>query len=971
MFIVNLAIKCNKFNKILRRSCKMKRTLSLMLALVMVLGTFTMAFANDNIGDAEMEAGAFLKANEVLKGDAEGDLLLGNVLKKQNAVVLLSRLMKVEELAKAFPTDEDTMYPDVTDPFYEGYIAWATTEGLIEGKGTGDFGFDASVTAREFATMVLRSLGYTVGEDADVEWDNALEFAIELGVAAEGTEDGIVSRGTVALMTFNALPLNIKDSEETLGEKLEIEMPTPAALEVEEVVANNLKEVKVVFNQEVNADTVTDANVKVKGEKGSVALNEDGVTAVITMEDVLDNQEEYTLQVDKVEAKNEIMLEDYEEDFTAFDATLPEALEVKVTGPRHLTVTFSEPINPEVKGKITLKKDKVNLGNAVEISGNKVNVRAYNDFKEGEEYTVKVEGFEDYAEYKNVVTTLDFTYEKDENPPVATVEKAEQTYVIVSFDKPVKGLKADKFYHTFTAWEAVEIENMDSDTKAINSNTLVNKVKVIFYDSSKAEGKEGNAIPAGETIFGILGKEIKDNWGNALGTQEFKVSTTSDRTKPEVKEVKVKSETSLEVTFTKDVDFERKNVEVLDTDGDKISGVYETVESVKDSKSKYTVKFGENLAGDTITLTIKNVKDTTLYENTLDLYTETLTVTDKTAPTIEEVYLSKKDTDGGRAMYVVFDEAVDSETALKGSNYTLYNSTRSKMISLKDMDLEFDVVNSRIKVSLSKSDIEDIEEKITTLGVGTEILVVNVEDVAGNEILPNFVAFKGLESKTEKVGFSVTFTSRDKLEIEFDDILSEVEAKNVTVNVYDGSGSNTVKQNFESFVQNDGTKTVLEIVLDNEMKKTDTNEINVAVATGDTENSYGAKVTEFTPEKDDNGDQIIVDEIKPEIALDNDEEEKISVTGNTYGEITIEFTEAMDPNTFSSLSFSVDDKKVVSAVATNDAVNEVYKVVLTLDKPFEENKWIRVTYDQIVKDLEGNNLDQEIGDVLVSKQFKK
>jgi Big-like domain-containing protein len=937
----------------------MKRTLSLVLALVMVLGTFTMAFAD--MTDAQMEAGALLDELGVLNGDGEGDLYLDSALKRQDAVIMLSRLMGEEEIAINSPVDEDAMYPDVKDPFYNGYLAWAQANGTFVGNDEGNFGFDASITAKAYAKVLLTALGYV--QDEDFTFDEALVKAKELGIVADDT-DGVLVRGDIAVMTVNTLSVEMKDGSMTLAEKLELTLPTPAALEVESVVADNLKEVKVVFNQEVNADTITDANVKVKGEKGSVALNEDGVTAVITIEDVLDNQEEYTLQVDKVEAKNEIMLEDYEEDFTAFDATLPEALEVKVTGPRHLTVTFSEPINPEEKGKITLKKDKVNLGNAVEISGNKVNVRAYNDFKEGEEYTVKVEGFEDYAEYKNVVTTLDFTYEKDENPPVATVEKAEQTYVIVSFDKPVKGLKADKFYHTFTAWEAVEIENMDSDTKAINSNTLVNKVKVIFYDSSKAEGKEGNAIPAGETIFGILGKEIKDNWGNALGTQEFKVSTTSDRTKPEVKEVKVKSETSLEVTFTKDVDFERKNVEVLDTDGDKISGVYEKVESVKDSKSKYTVSFGKNLAGDTITVSIKNVKDTTLYENTLDLYTETLTVTDKTAPTIDEVYLSKKDNDDGRAMYVVFDEAVDSETALKGSNYTLYSAEDSvgkrDAISLKDMDLEFDVVNSRIKVSLSKGDIKDIKDEITTFGIGTEIMVVNVEDVAGNKILPKFVKLKELEDKTKTVKYTATFTSRDKLEIEFSDILSEVEEDDVTVNVYVGTTTN--KLSFESLVQNDGTVTTLEITLDKELKQTDVKDIEISIANDKIENSYGADGLTFIP---DSESKDIIDEIKPEIKLDSKENEMIgTVTGDVY--VTIEFTEAMDKGTFSRLSFSVDDKKVES-IKLND---EGTIATLKLDESFEANEWLRVTYEQIVKDLAGNNLDQEIGDVLVDNEVE-
>ena len=35
---------------------------------------------------------------------------------------------------------------------------------------------------------------------------------------------------------------------------------------------------------------------------------------------------------------------------------------------------------------------------------------------------------------------------------MAEVVKAEQTYVVVEFDKPVKGLKKDYFYHTFNAW---------------------------------------------------------------------------------------------------------------------------------------------------------------------------------------------------------------------------------------------------------------------------------------------------------------------------------------------------------------------------------------------------------------------------------------------------------------------------------------------------------------------------------------
>ena len=907
----------------------MKRTLSLMLALVMVLSTFTV-FADNHVSDAEMEAGAFLKANEVLVGDAEGDLLLGNVLKKQNAVVLLSRLMKVEELAKAFPTDEDTTYPDVTDPFYKGYIAWATTEGLIEGKGTGDFGFDDSVTAREFATMLLRSLGYTVGMDADVEWDNALEKAIELGVAAEETEDGIVSRGTVALMVFNALPLNLKDSEETLAEKLEIEMPAPAALEVESVVADNLKEVKVTFNQKVNEETVNDSNVSVDGEKGSAALQDDEMTVVITMDKVLENQEEYTLEVDKVESEDGLMLEDYEEEFTAFDRSLPEALDVKVTGPKNLTITFSEPM--ETKGEVTIKQNKVNLGSSVDLSGNKADVRVYSNLKDGEEYTVKVEKFEDYAGYKNVVNTLTFTYEEDDTPPVATVEKAEQTYVIVSFDKPVKGLAKDKFYHTFTAWDAERIEDMDGN-EIKSTSTSVNKVKVYFYYDD-----EGNAIPAGETVFGIQGKEIKDNWGNALGTQEYTINTTSDRTKPEVKEIKVKAEDKLEITFTKDVKFARKNIDVLDSDGDKMSGVYLTVEG---SGDKYTVDLGKKLSGKTITVSIKNVKDITLYENTLDLYTETLTVTDKTAPKVDKVYYSKTTTDGTgddkvwmKDLYVVFDEAVDSATALVDENYSLVYD--DEVTILEDAELSFDVMNSRVKIELTSDQAKELDGKETT----AKLLAINVEDLAGNTIRPLQKGLTDLD-ETNEVSYTVTATAKDTLEVEFNDVLGDVDMDDFDV---DGLGYG---DGF-SLEQNDGaTKTTLVFELDKDRFNTDAKGISFKIDPNhEIENSFGEEANFVT-------DGTVKDEIKPEVKEDNDDDYIVKMYED--GMITIKFTEAMNERTFSTRSFDVEGKTVTSI-----DWNGSDELVLNLNEAFDRER-ARVSYDQTVEDVAGNSLDLDKG----------
>lgn len=413
----------------------MKRTLSLMLALVMVLGTFSMAFAAIDVTDAEKEAGAFLKANEVLKGDEQGDLLLANALKKQNSVVLLSRLMKVEELAKNFPVDKDKMFPDVTDPFYEGYIAWAVEEGLIEGKGTGEFGFDASVTAREFATMVLRSLGHTVGAGKDVEYDNALETAIKLGVAEKGTEDGIVSRGAVALMVFNALSVKIKDTDMTLAEKLGIKMPADEVakeLKVVEVKSENLKEVMVMLSNAklAEVENLEDTNnFRVDG-KVAHRVTIDGDNLIVELKDKLVDGKEYDLKIRNIDKAVDGTYK-----FRARDNTIPMVEEVKALGEYGIKVTLSEPVIRVNERDFLI--DGRNVTMKTENYGRTVILTPYRGSFSDNAAKLTVKSLEDYAGFKSAEVDFDIEIVKDEVAPVVTDVVVKGNVVEVTFDKDI------------------------------------------------------------------------------------------------------------------------------------------------------------------------------------------------------------------------------------------------------------------------------------------------------------------------------------------------------------------------------------------------------------------------------------------------------------------------------------------------------------------------------------------------------
>jgi hypothetical protein len=770
MFIVNLAIKCNKFNKILRRSCKMKRTLSLMLALVMVLGTFTMAFANDNIGDAEMEAGAFLKANEVLKGDAEGDLLLGNVLKKQNAVVLLSRLMKVEELAKAFPTDEDTMYPDVTDPFYEGYIAWATTEGLIEGKGTGDFGFDASVTAREFATMVLRSLGYTVGEDADVEWDNALEFAIELGVAAEGTEDAIVSRGTVALMTFNALSLKMKDSDTTLAEKLEIEMPTtvPTEIKVENVSATNLKQVMVEFNGKVDEASATklDNYTFAKG-LDSAELLEDGMNVLLTLkeEETLTNQKEYKLTVNNVLlADSEVKLAKVEKKFTAVDNTIPTVKEVVGLGTKAIKVVFSEPVKKATASRITSYKidDKVFSGSIKYVYPNSVIISTTMTVGD---HALSVKDVEDFAGFKVQEPGFDFTIVEDNDAPEIVSAKSIDLYEVeVTFNEPVKSISNG--YHTSKSNTATRPYDIASEKVVLNFK---------------------NAMTLGNTTIYVDG--VEDYSGNKAD-RTIVITPELDTTRPEVVAVDVEDGKEFTIAFSKRIfvdDAEKGSNYIIKNADGKVPAGYglnskgNPIRSPQYNNDKREVEFElvKSLPKGSYTLEINGIRDQSYIKNTILPHTEAFVVGDTGKPEVVKAWMEESDGGSYRYIYVQFDEPVATEGNGNALELVKYNYTnKTGYDAYNPENYTWKPVPTKSTIDLVGEDAVRINlPKDDGLGDITGMRVTLVADLEDNFLagLVNYVKITSEANRSIDID-TVEATDTDTIEVTFKGKLITVSA---------------------------------------------------------------------------------------------------------------------------------------------------------------------------------------------------
>ena len=391
----------------------MKRILSLTLALVMILGTFTGVFA----AEEEFSAAEFLQDNGVLEG-ADGDLMLDKTLLRRDMVILLSRLMNAEDVAADFPS-EDLTFEDITDPYYNGYLAWSVENGLIEGHDELTFGFNENVTAQDYATVLLRALEYDMSDDAN--WAKALEIAEELeileGVEVENKTE--ITRDEMAIMTFNALKVEMLEEGITLAEFLGIKMPEdPKAteLEVVEVYTENLAEVVVELS---NADLVknkealtnpanyrlSDNTIKVQ----NVDIDGDDVILTLVPYGKVDEQENVNTLVKDKKYDLTIRNIDREIDKTykgivAIDNAIPSVEKVEFIGTHGIKVTTTEPIaNPQERNfRISDKRTAM----IVEQYGREIILTPYHSGSFDKDATeLVIEELRDFANYKSVKTS--------------------------------------------------------------------------------------------------------------------------------------------------------------------------------------------------------------------------------------------------------------------------------------------------------------------------------------------------------------------------------------------------------------------------------------------------------------------------------------------------------------------------------------------------------------------------------------
>ena len=193
----------------------LKRNLAFMLALVMMLGLMVTANAA-NVEDYKdyndikfVEATDVLTAIGVLEGE-DGVFYPERVLTREEGAKIITYMMLGKDGAEALSTSAAPFNDVAANRWSAGYIAYCVSQGIIGGYGNGNFGPTDTLTANQFAKMLLCAVGYNVnGEFTGPNWEietskTALTEGVFDGNLGANFSDG-VERQEAALYAFNTL----------------------------------------------------------------------------------------------------------------------------------------------------------------------------------------------------------------------------------------------------------------------------------------------------------------------------------------------------------------------------------------------------------------------------------------------------------------------------------------------------------------------------------------------------------------------------------------------------------------------------------------------------------------------------------------------------------------------------------------------------------------------------------------------
>lgn len=187
----------------------MKKVLSLVLVIAMVLSSMSFAFAStsfEDVADTDYtKAINTLVALGVVTGYEDGTFRPEKTITRAEMAKLMVITLGYGDLVAGSKSN----FSDTQGHWADAYIALAAGKGMVVGDGNGKFRPDATVTYDEVFTMLVRGLGYTdtCNELKNMTWPTNFKVkAAELGITDDvAMKTTGADRGGVVQAIYNAL----------------------------------------------------------------------------------------------------------------------------------------------------------------------------------------------------------------------------------------------------------------------------------------------------------------------------------------------------------------------------------------------------------------------------------------------------------------------------------------------------------------------------------------------------------------------------------------------------------------------------------------------------------------------------------------------------------------------------------------------------------------------------------------------
>jgi trimeric autotransporter adhesin len=784
-------------------------------------------------------------------------------------------------------------------------------------------------------------------EDFSIEGVEIDSVSIKAAAAAESKTTVVVIKTKTKLEEGKTYTVAYK-GKTTDKTKVEVPVVTP---KVESVSAINLKQFVVTFNKAVDKETAEDVDNYELETEGTASLTgaklelqEDGKSVLVTLGTEAEQQEKVTVTIENVKDVNGTVIEDTTfEDVEFLDTTLPEALSAEVVGNDTIKVKFSEPIKTfskddfEVDGGSYFIKDVYATNNNTEL-----NIELYSSLEEG---TVKVEvgnGVEDYAGFGVLSKTFEVEVVEDtEAPTIVGYKNAKPNQVTLIFNEDIEINDSDvaNFYHTNTN-NTVD----DAGSGVADYDLDGNELTLYFND---------NNLPKGTAYIYIEKDAINDLWDNKNSKLVYEVQVNVDTEAPTLKDLDVEAEDQIILEFSEELeDVDVDNFTILDKDGKEVEDIIDSV-SLDATKKKVTINFEEKLSGD-YSIVIEELTD--LAGNEIAKTTKEFTVDDLTAPKFADFEATLyKAGQKGQMIKVNFGEEMATE-----GKYSVLDLEKYKVGSYNLSELESEVkivsVDGGKAVEIYIPSTVDDDDNGVDLTVADDITLARVADAAGNYTNDLSSTIDVVAPAT--IDFTAKATDTKTIVVTFEDALTDFEASDLKLQK---DGTDITPAKVKTSVDEDGNTVVTYTLNDSDemsydAETSDDKNYSVVAVGSESTNKYGQTITR--------GSVTVEDAIVPALAEITVDGEDVADVRAIEDKVVLTFTEDINPNTVSLVSFEVEGYDVTD-------VNVAGNVIELTVEPKEDTTpttpklGTKVTQKATIKDVAGNALTDLSAEVAV------